>query len=58
MLGTRTVIARAPKLGKDPSTLRCRRDRRGQPTGKALPELAAAGGIYGSRIDLRAGADR
>ena len=32
------------------------KDGRGQPNGKALPDLAAAGGIYGSRIDLGAGA--
>jgi hypothetical protein len=31
-------------------------DRAGRPTGKGLPELAAAGGIYGCRIDLGAGA--
>jgi hypothetical protein len=31
-------------------------DRSGRPTGKGLPELAAAYGIYGSRIDLGAGA--
>ena len=32
------------------------KDGRGQPNGKALQELAAASGIYGSRIDLGAGA--
>ena len=33
-----------------------KKDRAGHPTGKVLPELAAAGGIYWSRIDLGAGA--
>ena len=56
MLETRTVIARAPKLGKDPSAPLCWMGGRGQSTGVALPELAAAGGIYGSPINLTVGA--
>ena len=50
------MIARAPKLAKDPSARICWMGVKGQATGAALLDLAAAGVIYGSRIDVVAGA--